>query len=97
MRRKSITSSVAFNQIGPSLPQALRLARADAVGFSQLNIGDLPTEDSVLSMGISGKESVILSRNAEVVTELQDLFSWKYVDFLKSRSSKHLHSSIFQK
>ena len=76
--RQAITDAVAFNQIGPTLPQALRLARTEAAGLFQIEAGDLPKED-VPQLGITRRESTILARNGEVVAELENLFSWKYV------------------
>ena len=77
--RQTITDAVAFNQIGLTLPQALRLARTEAAGLCQIKAGDLPKEDLVPQLGITGRESTILARNGEVVAELENLFSWKYV------------------
>ena len=76
---QAITRAVALNQIGPMLPQALRLARTEARSLHRVDVGDLPKEDSALSVGITGQESVILARNAKTVFELENLFSWKYV------------------
>jgi hypothetical protein len=77
--RQAITDAVAFNQIGPTLPQALRLARTEAAGLFQIEARDLPKEDLVPQLGITRRESAILARNGEVVAELENLFSWKYV------------------
>ena len=77
--RQPITDAVAFNQFGPMLPQALRLARTEAAGLFQIEAGDLLKEDLVPQLGITARESTILARNGEVVTELENLFSWKYV------------------
>ena len=74
---QGIICAVALNQIGSLLPQALRLARLEMARLHQVKVGELPTED--LSVRITRRESVILARNADVVTELEDLFSWKYV------------------
>ena len=78
---QAIASAVALNQIGPALPQALRLARTEVAGLHQVKVNDLPSEDLILSVpvGITGRESAILARNAETVSELENLFSWKYV------------------
>ena len=84
---QAIASAVALNQIGPALPQALRLARTEVAGLHQVKVNDLPREDLILSVpvGITGRESAILARNAEAVSELENLFSWKYVTILGLR------------
>ena len=70
-----------FQSNWSTLPQALRLARTEAAGLRlfQIEGGDLPKEGLVPQLGITGRKSTILARNAEVVAELENLFSWKYV------------------
>lgn len=94
--RRVITCAVAVNQIGSTLPQALRLARTEAASFFQTKVSDLPTEDLVSPVGITERESAILARNAEIVTELENLFSWKYVYFLFARIRDTLPWSILE-
>jgi hypothetical protein len=76
--RRSVVLVVANNQVGPSLPQALRLARCRAAGLVQRDVGNLPGENDPLPQEISPEELQILAQNAQTVAELEDLFSWRY-------------------
>lgn len=74
---KSITRSLAYNVVGPALPHALGLARCsdtptDTSGGPDTVIVDA---DTVIQSG----EASLLERNASVVRELEDLFSFRYM------------------
>ncbi|KAF8805508.1 hypothetical protein BYT27DRAFT_7212988 [Phlegmacium glaucopus] len=73
-----------LNQIGPTFPEALRLARTEAAGLHKIKSDDLLTEDFVLSFGITRK-SAIFGRNAEVVTKLKNLFSGKITTTMRRK------------
>jgi hypothetical protein len=77
-RSHSITSAVAYNQLGTVLPQALTLVRCEAAGLVQCDVNKLPDEADALHHAISSQELRMLARNAKTVVEWEDLFSWRY-------------------
>lgn len=80
----SIIFAVAFNLIGPALPQALEVARYvyyppdPDLKFSQSEADDqLNLEQTTVSV-ISSAEASKLSKIARVLHDFEDLFSWRY-------------------
>jgi hypothetical protein len=75
---KSITRAVAYNVVGPALPQALFLLKYD----SAQTIRDI---DPVTNTEIDIKpgQTAQLERNATVVHRLEDYFSLRYVRSLQ--------------
>ncbi|KDQ13413.1 hypothetical protein BOTBODRAFT_111608 [Botryobasidium botryosum FD-172 SS1] len=80
-------SAPPYGQIGPALPQALRLARCQAAGLIRRPVHELPDEADIMEQEISREEERLLVSNAQVVAALEDLFSWRNKDRL-SRTSK---------
>lgn len=74
--------AVAENQIGPSLPQALRLVRIARAEFRPLtresikNMLEEP-DNTTGPLHISRQEAGVLSSNAIVVKDLEDVFSFR--------------------
>ncbi|EPQ54519.1 hypothetical protein GLOTRDRAFT_139095 [Gloeophyllum trabeum ATCC 11539] len=75
----SIVSAVAYNHIGPALPQALRAARHDKDRDTRDPSNWVP-ESEVLNTPITRSEAQTLNQDARVVSELEDLFSWSHKD-----------------
>ncbi|KAF9464132.1 hypothetical protein BDZ94DRAFT_516074 [Collybia nuda] len=89
IRRKSITSAVAYNIAGPALPEALKLLRYIPTDQNVQNTGQ--PQKSWLEMDtifpITKREAECLIENADVVAALEALFSSRYKD-RTSRVSK---------
>src|ERR1700722_132642 len=71
----SINRAVAYNLVGPALPQALAVARQFSIqpGVDWFDRVEIDTNTV-----IHQSEARLLQRNASVVHELEDLFSWRY-------------------
>lgn len=72
----SIIHSVANNQVGPALAQALRLVRLYELPESQRLLEKIEESD-VLDIPITRTEAGRLGRNANVVKDLEALYSIK--------------------
>ncbi|KAH7913801.1 hypothetical protein BJ138DRAFT_1124096 [Hygrophoropsis aurantiaca] len=84
-RRKSIIRAVAYNQIGPALPQALRLVRCkQAQRRKKQPVTDveenLRTHPELEDPDISNREIKALPSKASVVQELENTFSYRAKD-----------------
>ncbi|TFK52504.1 hypothetical protein OE88DRAFT_1807395 [Heliocybe sulcata] len=95
----SIVRSVAYNKIGPSLPQALRLARHKKDQYDPVN---WPPEAEVMNVPITVQERHIIARNAHIVSQLEDLFSWSHknqfstTSVLSNEESKRFHRAMYR-
>lgn len=74
---QSIIKAVALNEVGEALPQALRLVRCR--NRRHADPMRLPKESEMVGDDepITIREARLLSRNAQIVKELEDLFSWR--------------------
>ena len=61
------------------LPQALRLAHCEVSGLRQCEVDDIPAEGTIRAYELTNQGLEILQRNAKLVGEWEDLFSWQYV------------------
>jgi hypothetical protein len=80
-RPKSIIRAVAYNIVGPVLPQVLLLARNQCLG--ELSTGTafvVPIVDA--STSIRRDEMDQLEENEAVVTQFEDMFSLRYLHIL---------------
>ncbi|KAF9243108.1 hypothetical protein BU15DRAFT_59980 [Melanogaster broomeanus] len=64
-----------YDLVGPVLPQALRLARCQALINLPEDLSGLPTENDTINQKATREEERILAANASVVVALEDLFS----------------------
>lgn len=69
-----VARSVAYNQIGPALPQALRVVRHCQNDDHGRDPSKWPSEEEVLNTLITPQEAHILARNARIVLELEGLY-----------------------
>ncbi|KAF8554851.1 hypothetical protein OG21DRAFT_1484310 [Imleria badia] len=69
-----------YDLVGPMLPQALRLARYQASASLPENINDLQNENDTINQTPSREEERLLLSNANVMTTLENLFSWRQKD-----------------
>ena len=76
-RPHSIIRAVAYNEVGDSLPQALRLVRCEAGRFHDADVNELPEENNVMNTPIQPEEARMLTKNVKVIYTLEDLFSWR--------------------
>lgn len=67
-----------FEFIGPAIPQALQLARYQALKCTGKDIVEVD-ENDVISQKPSREEERIMASNALVVSALEDIFSWMSV------------------
>lgn len=74
-----IVRDVAHNQVGPALPQALRLVRCETAGYRFKDVADLPAEDDIMKQPITRAEARVLAQNAYVAYTLEDVFSRRYI------------------
>ena len=74
---QSIIKAVALNEVGETLPQALRLVRYR--GQRHVDPTRLQSESEMMSDDepITIKEARLLSQRAQNAKELEDLFSWR--------------------
>lgn len=72
----SIVRAVAYNVIGPALPQALRVVRQQPVE-QKPDVDPLDPEAASVSI-ISPAEAIKLTEIAQVICDFEDLFSWRY-------------------
>ena len=80
-RPSSIICAVVSNQLGPVLPQALRLVRSvnrkPKIRWRCL-AQDVPKEHDVIKDPITRQEAIALARNTSVVERLEALYSIRY-------------------
>lgn len=82
-RPTSIKRAVAYNVVGPALPQALRLVRCDRQEMKQLPAGELPGEDELEKNPCLSSDDIRgLVKISEQAQELEDIFSWRCVSLL---------------
>ncbi|KAH0835520.1 hypothetical protein J3R83DRAFT_9206 [Lanmaoa asiatica] len=79
--------SSPYDLVGPVLPQALRLARYQASASLPQNTDDLTSENDTINQTPSREEERLLTSNANIMTALENLFSWREKD-RTSRTSK---------
>ncbi|KAJ7440805.1 hypothetical protein B0H11DRAFT_2098339 [Mycena galericulata] len=88
---KSITHAVAYNVVGPALPQALRVVRYpynvsyDAPFFDAASMATACPEDQDIGV-ITAAEEGNLENNSRVVEELEDIYSLKNKDRTSRKS-----------
>lgn len=61
--------------VGPAIPQALQLARYQALRSINKDVVEVD-ENDVISQKPTPEEERIMASNAAVVSALEDLFSW---------------------
>jgi len=61
--------------VGPAIPQALQLARYQALRSISKDVVEVD-ENDVISRKPTPEEERIMASNAAVVSALEDLFSW---------------------
>ncbi|KAF8435337.1 hypothetical protein L210DRAFT_3550868 [Boletus edulis BED1] len=90
--------SSLYDLVGPVLPQALRLARYQASANPPQSVNDLQSENDAMNQTPSREEERLLVSNANVMTALEDLFSWIEKD-RTSRTSRlsRMESFRFQR
>ncbi|KAG6371803.1 hypothetical protein JVT61DRAFT_9158 [Boletus reticuloceps] len=90
--------SSLYDLVGPVLPQALRLARYQASANPPQSVNDLQSENDAINQTPSREEDRLLVSNANVMTALEDLFSWSEKD-RTSRTSRlsRMESFRFQR
>jgi hypothetical protein len=76
-RPSSIVEAVAYNEVGPALPQALMVLRYKTKD---------PWPEGASLSPISCREAQFLSKNTAVVKALEDLFSSRHVQTLETNS-----------
>jgi len=77
-RPTSIKRAVAYNVVGPALPQALRFVRCDRQEMKQLPAAELPGEDELEKNPCLSSDDIRgLVKIAEQAQELEDIFSWR--------------------
>ena len=69
--------SSAYDLVGPVLPQALRLAWYQASATLPQTVNDLQSENDTINQTPSREEERLLVSNANIMTALEDLFSWR--------------------
>ncbi|KAI0961225.1 hypothetical protein AcV7_000380 [Taiwanofungus camphoratus] len=80
---KSIVNAIARNVAGPALPAALRLTRQVLDVYDD----EVPDEARVLEVPMTRPEANCLCHCAQIVRELEDLFSWRYKDRMSRTSN----------
>ncbi|KAH7908373.1 hypothetical protein BJ138DRAFT_1068928 [Hygrophoropsis aurantiaca] len=101
-RPHSTTRAVVCNQIGPALPQALRLVRCERANICLRPVNELPGEDELFKSPITPEEVRMLVEKAKVVDALEDLFSCREKDkrFRKSQlsavESARFHAAMYR-
>ncbi|KDQ62628.1 hypothetical protein JAAARDRAFT_30540 [Jaapia argillacea MUCL 33604] len=98
-RPNSIIRAVAENLVGPSLPQALRVARLQQHSIAKDKRGDftldeLPAEEIVQNVVLTSTDAQLLAKNAPVVHDLEDLYSWRNKDRTSKVSKLSEHESV---
>ncbi|KAJ7113176.1 hypothetical protein C8R44DRAFT_235983 [Mycena epipterygia] len=101
---KSITRAVAYNVVGPALPQALRFLRFPFPKFTDGHPLPDPVacpEDHIAS-AITAEEKGTLQRNSRVVARLEDIYSLRNKDrtsrasVLTADESHRFHRAIYR-
>ncbi|KAH7910115.1 hypothetical protein BJ138DRAFT_1009494 [Hygrophoropsis aurantiaca] len=102
-RPHSTIRAVAFNQIGPALPQALRLVRCERANLWLRPVDELLGEDELLKHPVITSEEVrMLVEKVKVADALEDLFSCRYKDKrfpnsqLTAVESARFHSAMYR-
>ncbi|KDQ62629.1 hypothetical protein JAAARDRAFT_30543 [Jaapia argillacea MUCL 33604] len=94
----SIIRAVAQNIVGPSFPQALRVARLQQRPSAQytreFTLDELPAEEIAQNVVLTPTDARLLAKNAPVVHELEDLYSWRNKDRTSNVSKLSEHESI---
>jgi hypothetical protein len=73
----SIIRGVVDNQVGPALPQALRLVRLCELPDSERSLENTPEEAGILDTPITRKQAWELGRNSRVTRQLEALYSFR--------------------
>ncbi|KAH7923083.1 hypothetical protein BV22DRAFT_1036762 [Leucogyrophana mollusca] len=102
-RPHSIVRAVAYNQIGPALPQAVRLVRCGHAKLWLKPVDELLGEDELVKHSILTNEEVrMLVDKAKVVEGLEDIFSWREKDRnfttsqLSAAESARFHRAMYR-
>ena len=74
--RCHLSDLVADEIVVDVLPFALRLAYCETFGLRQSDVNDLPAEGTIKMYEFIGKGRKILQRNAKIVREWEDMFSF---------------------
>lgn len=69
--------SSPYDIVGPVLPQALRLARYQSSTSLPKSVNDIQSENDMINQTPSHVEERLLVSNANVMTAIEDLFSWR--------------------
>lgn len=84
-RPNSIIRTVAEHQVGPALPQALRVVRlgddANEQSVEKKELRNLHQEKDVLTSGITRQEAWRLGQNSTVAYAFEALYSSRYEKF----------------
>ncbi|KAG1779110.1 hypothetical protein EV702DRAFT_1090203 [Suillus placidus] len=96
---RSVVRSVAYNLVGPALPQALRFVRCQNAQLYSKPVGELFGEDDIQKNPVLSSEDITsLVAISTSVQELESLFSWRMKDRRFKTSQLSLpESTRFQK
>ncbi|KAG1750068.1 hypothetical protein EDB19DRAFT_1677713 [Suillus lakei] len=96
---RSVVRSVAYNLVGPALPQALRVVRCQNAQLYYKPVGELLGEDDIQKNPVLSSEDITsLVAISTSVQELESLFSWRMKDRrLKTSQLSLAESTRFQK
>jgi len=76
---RSVVRSVAYNLVGPALPQALRFVRCQNAQLYSKPVGELLGEDDIQKNPVlSNQDITSLVAISTSSRELESLFSWRY-------------------
>lgn len=95
----SVVRSVAYNLVGPALPQALRFVRCQNAQLYSKSVDELLGEDDIQKNPVLSREDITsLVAISTAVQELENLFSWRMKDRRYKTSQLSLvESTRFQK
>ncbi|KAG0706517.1 hypothetical protein DFH29DRAFT_1066851 [Suillus ampliporus] len=92
---RSIVRSVAYNLVGPALPQALRLVRCSNAQLYSKPVGELLCEDDIHKNSVlSNKEIMSLMAISSSIQELEGVFSRRMKDRRSETSRLSLAESM---
>ncbi|KAG2107252.1 uncharacterized protein F5147DRAFT_698279 [Suillus discolor] len=96
---RSVVRSVAYNLVGPALPQALRFIRCKNAQLYYKPVGELLGEDDIQKNPVLSSEDITsLVDISTSIQELESLFSWRMKDRRFKTSQLSLaESTKFQK
>lgn len=96
---RSVVRSVAYNLVGPALPQALRFVRCQNAQLYSKPVAELLGEDDIQENPVFSSEDIrSLVAISTSVQELESLFSWRMKDRrFKTSQLSLVESTRFQK